>query len=563
MKFFEKMNRASLFVLMIAVFCGIFFACSSTSSSSSDADEEELPKNNGGTDSLNKADSLKLDRFNVAAEGEVLAKDGQKYKTLTVGSAIWMVENMNSEEPLLVKSTCYDYAESCDSDGRFYMQNSFSDAESVCPEGFTLPSIAAWKELIAQGVDFNLELAGICDKNDTLECHDNKKLARYLAYGGEVIVLQKDTKGKISYEIQTASPYSFYSLRCVKNRSIVNKLTDLPACEVSNANVPVMMVVDSVAYFECSQSDETWVRSESKLCQESEKMDFFLSGDRLYVCDGNWRLAKVSDLNVSCSEKNLEQEYMLNNKRNACTKDGWIVLDYPASELGYCGTKQQGVLATTSNGMMYFCSKYGWMQPEISSVYGECDDKNRFKVVEYQTDSYFCDEEGYWREASMLESSIGFCTDSLEGTLKTDDYDLYKCESGTWYSADPLDYLGSCNVSKAGDSTLVATSKFLCTGMGWISGTGLEDAHGFCLGAKNNSVVEYSGGYYKCIADEYRWNKENFEDYAPPCDSTTQGEKLTVGGTEYICDLSNYGGWHVPFIPPAILIYPRSSSSYW
>ena len=113
MRFFEKMNRASLFVLMVAAFCGIFFACSSTSSSSSDADEEELPKNNGGTDSLNKADSLKLDRFNVAAEGEVLAKDGQKYKTLTVGSVTWMVENMNSEEPLLAKSTCYDYAESC------------------------------------------------------------------------------------------------------------------------------------------------------------------------------------------------------------------------------------------------------------------------------------------------------------------------------------------------------------------------------------------------------------------------------------------------------------------
>ena len=78
MRFFEKMNRANLFALMVAAFCGIFFACSSTSSSSSDADEEEQPKNNGGTDSLSKADSLKLDRFNVAAEGEVLAKDGQK-----------------------------------------------------------------------------------------------------------------------------------------------------------------------------------------------------------------------------------------------------------------------------------------------------------------------------------------------------------------------------------------------------------------------------------------------------------------------------------------------------
>ena len=104
MRFFEKMNRANLFALVIALFCGVFYACSSTSSSSSDADEEELPKNNGGTDSLSKADSLKLDRFNVAAEGEVLAKDGQKYKTLTVGSVTWMVENMKPKNRCLPRA---------------------------------------------------------------------------------------------------------------------------------------------------------------------------------------------------------------------------------------------------------------------------------------------------------------------------------------------------------------------------------------------------------------------------------------------------------------------------
>ena len=558
MKNFEKVS-ASFFALVVALFCGIFFACSSTSSSSSAEEEGDLPKKNGGADSLSKADSLKLDRFNVAAEGEVLAKDGKTYKTLTVGSVIWMVENMNSEEPLLAKSTCYDYAESCDSDGRFYMENSYSNAEEVCPEGFTLPSIAAWKELIAQGVDFNLELAGICDKNDTLECHDNKKFGRYLAYGGQAIVLQKDAKGKISYEVQNVSTYGFYSLRCVKNRSIVNKLTDLPICEPSNGNVPITMVVDSLAYFECDMSEETWVRSTTKVCQKSEKMDFFLSGDRLYMCDESWRLADVSDLNVSCTEDNLEQEYMLNDKRNACTKDGWIVLDYPASELGYCGSKLQNVIATNSSGMTFICTKYGWMEPGITDVYGECDETNRFKAVEFQKKSYICDENGSWRGPSGVEYTIGFCTDSLEGSLKTEDYDLYKCESGSWYVADAIEYLGPCNASKTEDTTVVASSKFLCTGKGWVSGMAIEDAHGFCVAAKNDSVVEYSGQYYKCIADEFRWNREVFEDYAPPCDSTTV-ETLTVGGTKYYCEQS-YGMWYVP-IPP-ILIYPTSSTSRW
>ena len=362
-------------------------------------------------------------------------------------------------------------------------------------------------------------------------------------------------------EIQDVSATGFYSLRCVKNRSIVSKLTELPICDASNGNVPITMVVDSVAYFECSASDEKWVRSETRACQESEKMDFFLSGDRLYVCDELWRLANVSDLNVSCTEDNLEQEYVLNDRRHACTKEGWIVLDYPASELGYCGTKLQDVIATNSNGMTFICTKYGWIEPDITVVYGECDEKNRFKAVEFQKKSYFCDENGSWRGPSGVEYSIGFCTDSLDGTLKTEDYDLYKCESGRWYVADAIEYLGPCNASKTEDTTVVASSKFLCTGKGWVSGMAIEDAHGFCVAAKNDSVVEYSGQYYKCIADEFRWNREVFEDYAPPCDSTTYGEKITVGGVEYTCDES-YGRWHVPLILPPILIYPTNYSNW-
>ena len=83
------------------------------------------------------------------------ARDGQVYKYTTIGSQVWMAENLKFDAPY---SLCYGKIEGfCDTFGRFYSLHVNGEyfeqfdqelLDTICPAGWHVPSVDEWSVLI-------------------------------------------------------------------------------------------------------------------------------------------------------------------------------------------------------------------------------------------------------------------------------------------------------------------------------------------------------------------------------------------------------------------------------
>lgn len=119
-------------------------------------------------------------------------RDGQVYKYITIGDRVWMDQNLNYPAET---STCYDEQQSkCDIYGRLYSvqymntkQNNYGTfnpdiIDSICPNGWRVPTLAEWNEIV--------------DQMDGLKHFKNSECMDVSLFGGMAYVKENPSTGE-------------------------------------------------------------------------------------------------------------------------------------------------------------------------------------------------------------------------------------------------------------------------------------------------------------------------------------------------------------------------------
>ena len=109
----------------------------------------------------------KEEDINIQYQDSVTDVDGNEYKTVLIGSQIWMAENLrvtkyrdgsnienitdNLEWGNTTTSACCDYNNSATNStafGKLYNFYAIADSHNICPVGWHIPTEEEWTELI-------------------------------------------------------------------------------------------------------------------------------------------------------------------------------------------------------------------------------------------------------------------------------------------------------------------------------------------------------------------------------------------------------------------------------
>ena len=556
MKIFDKLNLKNRALLGgLSLLAALLVSCSSGSSSSSDVYDEtssESSSESGKSSSsrlaegpVTDADVLDVNDYDNSDETSVTDPTSDtKYSIVKLGIYMWLGEDVN-KVTTDVKNTCYEYDESlCPKYKRFYMAE---NAESVCPEGFRLPSIYEWKQFLAEKKI--KVLGGQCTKRDTLECFGLDSSARYLARYDSAVTIEAD--GSVSYS--AASPREFYHIRCVKRKSIVSDLSDLPKCDRNSDYGTLFVGAEDVGY---ACRDGEWKQSLSRSCLPEEAKTLVAIHDSLlYACiDDDWTLASIQDVDEKCTSKNLEREILLNGKRYACTDTGWMLLKFPGSELGYCSESTLGKTAMALHDSIYYhCDSTGWRIASLNEILGTCDSTRYGRSKSSRGEKFVC-RFGSWDRFSDVEEELGTCTAEHAGEAFIYEGNFYVCDTSrlAWRIDDALLHIGKCDSTRYFDTVVVGDVIYLCNDYNrWQKTSAKNGKYYLCISKNLGKIKDIDGDNFICKKNsnneyvfDYATSLELKFGYCPQADTS----HVVSGDSVYYCYNGNwkYYGKYVP-----------------
>jgi len=191
---------------------------------------------NSGFKSINKLDNLESANLSVRCIQNIKAKPSEKkndirqYKTISIGSQLWMAENLNYKTG---KSWCYENDDyNCNMYGRLYDWNT---AAKACPSGWHLPTRREWSE--ASATEFSAMLGGnlsgefshIVSVNE-YKFLDKEKSGNWWGiteYGNNEAYSRHIKANENDFNEKITNKSIGYSVRCVQNLPKTGKPNDI------------------------------------------------------------------------------------------------------------------------------------------------------------------------------------------------------------------------------------------------------------------------------------------------------------------------------------------------
>ena len=147
---------------------------SSSSQAPPSSSSTSIPKSSASLQfyDCSKYDCITMDYLNSEVSyGELLDKrDNKVYRTIFISNHVWTAQNMNfiiATDP--ASSWCYgNKSGNCDNYGRLY---TWEAAQKACPEGWHLPTVEDWKELLEE---HSCNIEQLDDGTWVYDCAGNK-----------------------------------------------------------------------------------------------------------------------------------------------------------------------------------------------------------------------------------------------------------------------------------------------------------------------------------------------------------------------------------------------------